>query len=124
MQTDYRQRYEELRDDVYGLISWEDQKEYGLNTIYSPMTSAELGLWVHTVSENIIKKFINDSSVPENYQGQKFIKCPLCRKGASTLYQEGFKLPGGLRGHLTGLKYQCFFMKMAFHHGKENLLKT
>jgi len=127
MQTDYKQSYEKLRSDVYWLIDWEDQKEFGLNKIYSPMTIEELSLWFHTVSENIINKYINDPSVIEDYRGRKFVNCPLCRKGASTAYQTGFKLPEGLRRHLTGLynlDHQCFFMKMAFHHGRENLLKT
>jgi len=127
MRTDYKERYEALRREVYYLIDEEDRKEFGLNKIYGLKSYEEIDAWEKAVTENIINKFENDPNVHIDNLGQKFTNCPLCRRGSSSPYQIGFKLSEGLRRHLLGThkpSYRCFFMKMAYDDAVDRLAKV
>ena len=124
MRSDYKERYEALRSEVYALIDEEDSKEFGLNKMYDLKSYEEIYAWKKAVSENIINRFKNDPSLLPDYFGQKFANCPLCKRGSSTPYQTGFKLPEGLRRHLLGSHnsaHQCFFMRMVYDHAIDRL---
>jgi hypothetical protein len=70
--------------------------------------------WQSSVTNAVIE--LSWSSAQERAYSGSRAYCPLCKRGSSSPFDEGFKLPDGLRKHLLGEgnAYQCDVMHAVF----------
>ena len=88
--------------------------------------------WLDRVAEMVVDMAQPLPETVESWDGERGM-CPLCGGGSDSYYEQGFKLPEGLRRHLVGYgrTRQCVFTETAhklalddwferFHEAEEN----
>lgn len=72
-----------------------------LRGYYSCASRIEGHKWMEGVVDSLVAQ-AEGSARPPNKYGEKRSMCPLCGRGSSSPYVEGYSLPEGLRRHLIG----------------------
>jgi len=99
-----------------------------LHGYYSCASRAEGFAWVDGVVDTLIERAWL-SALPPNMFGEQRAMCPLCGRGSSSPFTEGYSLPEGLRRHLVGWgNNRCIVMetvsKLAYSHWNEKFAEA
>jgi hypothetical protein len=128
-----RELKEQLWMARYTLLGTLSEDSRRLLTSYRDCkTREESWRWLDGVAEVIVETARPLPETVQSWGGERGM-CPLCGEGSDSYYEQGFKLPEGLRRHLVGYgrTRQCIFTETAhklalddwferFHEAEEN----